>query len=73
MFGGLGKRRAGPLRRMPTEAELAAIERADCGEYELSDKETKLLRSRIYAINKDGICKYRTIRDGTLLMVWRIK
>lgn len=72
MFANLGKRR-GPVRHMPSDAELQAIQRADHGEYELSDKETRTLRSRIYAINKDGICKYRTQREGPYLMVWRIR
>ena len=66
-----------PLRRaqkgMPTEAQLASIPRAHAGEYELTDKEVKTLRSRIYAINKDGICGYRTLRQGPYLMVWRVK
>jgi hypothetical protein len=71
MFANLGRKRA--RHHMPSDAELQAIQRADHGEYELSDKETRTLRSRIYAINKDGICKYRTQREGPYLMVWRIK
>lgn len=55
---------------------LQKIERlpvARSGEYELSEKETRTLRSRLYAINKDGIRKYRTMRDGPLVIVWRLK
>lgn len=72
MFANLGRRHK-PLRRSPSDAELQAINVADRGEYELNDKETQRLRGRIYAINKDGICRYRTVREGPYLMVWRIK
>lgn len=55
------------------EAAIRAIPLAACGEYELSDKETKTLRGRIYAINKDGLVRYRTMREGPYVIVWRIK
>lgn len=61
------------VKRMPTDDDLYNIPRAVTGEFELTEKETRRLRGRIYAINKDGICRYRTLRDGPILMVWRIK
>lgn len=58
---------------VPSEAQINAIPLAKAGEFELTEREMRLTRQRIYGINKDGIRKYRTIREGTLLMVWRIK
>lgn len=60
---------------MPTDNEILAIPRAKTGEYQLSDREMKKLRSRIYALNKDNAAgrRWRTMRDGDLLIVWRIK
>lgn len=60
---------------MPTDNEILAIPKARTGEYQLSDKEMKKLRSRIYALNKDNAAgrRWRTMRDGDLLIVWRIK
>lgn len=45
------------------------------GEYELSDHEIERLRRRIYDINKNHPRGYRfkTMRDGRLLLVWRIR
>lgn len=62
-----------PLKRMPTLGELEQIPRADTGEYELNEYETGRVRRLIYGINKDGIRKFRTMREGTILRVWRIK
>lgn len=58
---------------VPTEAQINAIPLAYPGVYELSEKELRKTRSFIYAINKDGIRRYRTMREGSLLFVWRIK
>lgn len=61
---------------MQTSAILNRIERmrkAHTEELELNEKEIRQLRSLIYGINKDGIRKYRTIREGPYLIVWRIK
>lgn len=58
---------------VPSDQQIAAIPLARAGEFELTDREMKLTRARIYGINKDAIRKYRTIREGPLLMVWRIK
>lgn len=58
---------------IPTDSDLARIPLARAGEFDLSEREAQITRRRIYAINRDGICKYRTQRDGSLLMVWRIK
>jgi hypothetical protein len=48
------------------------LRKANTLELELNDKETRTLRSRLYAINKDGIRKYRTIRERGMLVIWRI-
>lgn len=59
----------------PTDAQILAIPKAKTGEYQLSDKEMKKLRSRIYSLNKNNAAgrRWRTMRDGDLLIVWRIK
>jgi hypothetical protein len=62
-----------PLRSMPTDDQINSIPLAITTEFELSDRETRTLRQRLYAINKDHIRRYRTLREGTILMVWRIK
>lgn len=49
-----------------------SLRKANTLELELNDKETRTLRSRLYAINKDGIRKYRTIRERGMLVIWRI-
>jgi hypothetical protein len=59
--------------RVPSEEELARIPLAQAGEFELSDKEGKQMRREIYRINRDGIRRFRTLRDGPYIMVWRIK
>lgn len=58
---------------IPSLAEIERIPKARCGEFELNDKEAKTLRSRLYAINKDGLRRYRTMRDGPYIVVWRMK
>lgn len=62
-----------PLSRMPTTLELESIPVAQGLELELSDKEIRQLRYHLYKINKDAIRRYRTLRFGQLLMVWRIQ
>jgi hypothetical protein len=69
MLGTLKK----PLSRIPTIAELSNIDVADRGVFELNKKEVAKTRRLIYAINHDNICRYRTLLDGSLLLVWRIK
>lgn len=49
-----------------------SLRKANTLELELNDKETRTLRARLYAINKDGIRKYRTIRERGMLAIWRI-
>ena len=49
-----------------------SLRKANTLELELNEKETRTLRSRLYAINKDGIRKYRTIRERGMLVIWRI-
>jgi hypothetical protein len=56
-----------------TTGALDKITAAYMAEFELSEKETKEARREIYRINKDGIRKFRTMRDGPLLLIWRIK
>lgn len=58
----------------PTDGQLNAIPLARAGEYELSDKEMVTLRRRIYSLNKNNAAgrRWRTMRDGPILMVWRI-
>ena len=62
------------IKRMPTDIELMAIPLAGCGEYELSDIESKRLRTRLYSINKNNAAgwRFRTMREGRLLLVWRL-
>lgn len=64
-----------PLRfnRMPSVEEIDRIPLTRAAEFELSEKETKDLRRHLYAVNKDGIRRYRTLREHNILMVWRIK
>ncbi len=52
---------------------LYAIPTSTAGEFEVSDKKAKQMRKLIYGVNKDGIRRYRTMRDGRLLQIWRIK
>lgn len=58
---------------VPTQEMIDAIRLTRGSEFELNEKEAKLLRSRLYAINKDGIRRYRTMRDGQMIIVWRIQ
>lgn len=60
---------------VPTEKQIMRIPLAKSGEYELNDKEVRTTRSRIYAINKNNGAgwRFRTMREGTLLLVWRIR
>lgn len=62
-------------RTMPTESQIMDIPLAKAGEYELSDRETRKTRRRIYGINKDNAAgrRYRTLRDGAILLVWRVR
>lgn len=67
-------RRSIPIQRgVPTEAQINSIPLAYPGVYELSDKECAKTRAFLYSINKDQIRRYRTMREGSLLFVWRIK
>lgn len=63
-----------PIRRLPTAAELdALITVVPITEFELSDTELRKLRAHLYAVNKDGIRRYRTLKEGRVVLVWRIK
>jgi len=58
---------------LPTVVDLAAIPLSTSGEFELNEKEVRQTRNLIYSINKQGMIRYRTMRDGRYLQVWRIK
>lgn len=60
---------------IPSMGVIQSIPRAQCGEFELSDRELKTLRSRIYSLNRNNAAgwRWRTMREGPLVMVWRIK
>lgn len=58
---------------VPTQAQIDAIRLTRGSEFELNEREAKVLRSRLYAINKDGIRRYRTMREGQYIIVWRIQ
>lgn len=51
---------------------LDKIVPANMAEFELNEKEVAEARREIYRINKDAVRKFRTMRDGTLLLIWRI-
>lgn len=59
----------------PGDADIFKIPLATAGEFELSDKECSKLRSRIYSLNKHHVhgWRWRTLRNGPLLLVWRVK
>ena len=44
------------------------------GEYDLTDRECTIFRRRLYALNKNnaGGWRWRTLREGGLLLVWRL-
>ena len=56
-----------------TEQHIADIPLSTSGEFDLNDREAKAARRFIYSVNRDGIRRYRTQREGRLLFVWRIK
>lgn len=57
-----------------SEEGLNMIPLSRGGEYELSEREMKVFRSRIYSLNKNNAAgrRWRTMRDGAILIVWRI-
>jgi len=57
----------------PSVDDLHSLPIAASGEFELSDRECKQTRRLIYSINKQGKFRYRTLREGRYLQVWRIK
>lgn len=70
-----------PIRRkvnkvgvMPTDADLLAMPLAATNEYELSDLETKKLRARVYALNKENASfKWRTMREAPYTILWKLR
>lgn len=70
----LKPRSSRPLKRLPTDAELMAIPLIEPGIFELTDKETKQLRARLYALNKNNTTwKWGSRRYAPLLVVWRLR
>jgi hypothetical protein len=61
------------FKRLPTEEEIANIPLVHVAEFELSEDEVKTLRRHLYAVNKDGIRRFRTLREARFILVWRIK
>jgi hypothetical protein len=60
--------------RLPDDTDLLNIPLAHTTEYELSDHETKVLRQRIYAINKNNVAfRFRTMREAPMLLVMKIR
>lgn len=59
---------------MPTNDEVFSIPLCRAGEYQLSDSEMRRLRARIYSLNRDNAAgrRWRTMRQGEFLMVWRV-
>ena len=53
--------------------QIEAIPLARAGEFELNERESRTLRGRLYQVNKAGHRRYRTLREGPYIMVWRIK
>ena len=60
-------------QRQPSIYQLEHLPIARCGEFELNDFEARQTRRLIYSINKQGKFRYRTLREGRYLQVWRIK
>lgn len=64
-------------KQSPTEVgnRILNLKRADQGEFELTDKEMRRTRSLIYWMNKNHPrgYRFRTMREGSILLVWRIK
>lgn len=55
-------------------AKVDSLRRASTLEMEFGmDKQLANYRAYLYGINKDGIRRYRTVREGNVLVVWRIK
>jgi len=59
---------------MPSLEQLLNIKLADTHEFELTDKETKATRARIYALNRENDAyRWRTIREFPLLLIWKLR
>lgn len=52
---------------------IRAIRVVPITEFELTDKELRQLRAHLYAVNRDGVRRYRTLRENRVVLVWRIK
>lgn len=74
-----GKFKVGLERKKPQEQgyinNILDIAVASRGEYDVNDREAQRIRAQIYWINKNHPrgYRFRTMREGTLLMVWRIQ
>lgn len=60
---------------VPSNQELRSIPLARAGEYDLTDRECRILRSRVYSLNKNNAAgwRWRTSLVGGVLLVWRIR
>ena len=58
---------------VPNRATLTSMPIAYGSEFELNDKEVGQTRRLIYSINGQGMFRYRTMREGSYLQIWRIK
>ena len=61
------------FKRLPSEEEISNIPLVHVAEFELPEDEVRTLRRHLYAVNKDGIRRFRTLREASLVLVWRIK
>lgn len=61
------------FKRLPTDEEISNIPLVAVAEFELSDKEMRQLRYHLYKVNHDQIRRFRTLKEGPFLLVWRIK
>jgi hypothetical protein len=60
---------------IPTDDRILSIPLARCGEFDLNTKDMERTRRLIYSLNKSHVkgWRWRTMREGDLLLVWRIK
>lgn len=63
------------MLRTPTDDRILSIPLARCGEFDLNTQEMERTRRLIYSLNKSHVkgWRWRTMREGDLLLVWRIK
>lgn len=62
-----------PGSRVPSVGVLTSMPIAYGSEFELNDREVAQTRRLIYSINGQGRFRYRTMREGAYLQIWRIR